>query len=822
MKVVSQTYKDNIKKLGKQIDSIITYEIDGVQYELGVEQLNSVTPHYEGNILKSVMKQLDLVSKVDIPVGTTINYQFGLKVDDEEVQDYRDNYEYVDLGNYIVYSSEKQEADETFKLICYDKMLNSMKDYESMNITYPITIRNYLSAICTILGLTFGSINQNFVNYDKQITSELYLDTNGNSLNYTFRDVLDDLAQVTASTICINNNDELEIRYINDTQDTIDEEYLKDINVNFGEKYGAINTISFKRSADSDVISKSIPSDLSDDLKKEISISDNQILNQDNRADYLDGVLNQLYGLEYYINDFTSTGITFYNLCDKYNVSITRGSSSTTTYPCIMFNDEIEVTQGLQENVHTDMPDESITDYNRTTKDDRELSRASLIVDKVNGEVTSKVGKDEIISTINQSAEQVQIDASKISLTGKTIALTGDNINITGNNFSVDTSGNMTATSGTIGGFHIESDRLWNKVRVRDYSMEDVRGAATYVISWSRMSPSEQQEFLEYYGFSSQAEMIAKWDVNNSGDVTLGDVMNILTNYVDYSASGISLVAGANNTPGSIQLSGPYSDEAVTISADGSITLNKILTSNNYEERTLKISAESVEGDVTLNGDLTVTGNTKINTLNSQTVVNADGSIKSPNGFLSQGEGNVGTQTGGGYLVLKRANSSEAPNNGIVLEYGAYSGWGGQLYIGDNADQGIYYNGWSNGTRGTWKKLAWEPVSLYDNSSGSNASITLSETSSNFAYLEIFYRTNDDYRSSKKIYSPNGKKVILDASIISGNYTYVKSAQYSISGTSISLESNLSGQARIGNNVSTTWNRDSNRLYIEKVIGYRW
>ena len=197
-------------------------------------------------------------------------------------------------------------------------------------------------------------------------------------------------------------------------------------------------------------------------------------------------------------------------------------------------------------------------------------------------------------------------------------------------------------------------------------------------------------------------------------------------------------------------------------------------------------------------------------------------SIEATNGIYSKVAGNVGTPTGGSNLVIKRANNSEAPNNGVVLEFGNSTNWVGQLYIGDNATQGVYYNGWSNGVRGSWRKLAWEPVSLYDNSSGSNASITLSETSSNFAYLEIFYRTNDDYRSSKKIYSPNDKKVILDASIISGNYTYVKSAQYSISGTSISLESNLSGQARIGNNVATTWNKDSNRLYIEKVIGYRW
>lgn len=410
MKTISQAYKNNIKELGKEIDSIITYTINNVDYELGNENLNSATLHYEGNILKSVMKQLDIESLTDIPIGTIVNYQFGLKVDDEEVQDYRDNYEYIDYGNFIVYSSEKLEDKNSYKIVCYDKMLYSMKDYESMNITYPITIRNYISALCSHLGLTFANSSDTFANYNREIPSELFLDSDGNSLDYTFRDVLDQLAQVTASTICINEDDELEIRYINNTNDTINAEYLKDINVNFGEVYGPINTITFKRSADADAISLSQPQDLADNLKNEIAISDNQFLNDDNRADYIGDILTQLYGLTYYINDFVSTGITYYDLCDKYNVSITKedneGNETTTTYSCIMFNDEIQVTQGLQENVHTDMPNESITDYNTTTKDDRASTRTSLIIDKVNNEISSIVSaSEEVLILVNGKTE---------------------------------------------------------------------------------------------------------------------------------------------------------------------------------------------------------------------------------------------------------------------------------------------------------------------------------------------------------------------------------------------------------------------------------
>ena len=391
MKTHTNNFKNNLIKFGRELDSKITYTQNGTQVELGVEDLNSITPHYEGGILKSVMKQLDIDSNVEIPLNTVINFQFGVKTSNEEVQDYRDNYDYINFGNYVVYNVEKQEDTGSYKITCYDKMLYSMKDYESVGVTYPITIRSYINAICTHLGLTFSNINDTFANYNREIQNELYLDADNNTLGFTFRDVLDQLAQVTASTICINEDDELEIRYINNTNDTINEEYLKDINVNFGEQYGPINTIVLSRSAGSDNIY--YPAILPNN-PNEIKISDNQIMNFNDRADYLPDIYAKLNGLQYYLNDFASTGITYYDICDRYNVQIGEN-----TYPCIMFNDEINITQGLEENIHTDMPEESETDYTKADKTDRKINQTYLIVNKQLGIIEAKVDEVANIST---------------------------------------------------------------------------------------------------------------------------------------------------------------------------------------------------------------------------------------------------------------------------------------------------------------------------------------------------------------------------------------------------------------------------------------
>lgn len=385
MKTHTNRFKEEISLIGRQLDSKITYELDGVVQTLTSEQLNSITPTFQGAILKSVMKELDLDSNIDIPIGTSINYKFGVLVDG--------TFEYLNFGNYIVYSSEKQEDLESYKLICYDKLLFSMMDNQDLGVTYPISVRDYLKALCNKLGLQFKNENDNFVNYSRMIQKELYV-----GLDYTYRDMLDELAQVTASTICLNENDELELRYIsNNAIDTIDEEYLKDINVNFGEKYGKINSIVLSRSGESDNVYLRDEESVQANGLCELKIVDNQIMNWNDRSDYLPEILDKLDGLEYYINDFVSTGIIYLELCDRYNVKI-----GDNIYSCVMFNDEIEITQGLVENIHTDMPEEAKTDYTKADKTDRRINETWSIVNKQEGNITSLTRKVETIETLQE------------------------------------------------------------------------------------------------------------------------------------------------------------------------------------------------------------------------------------------------------------------------------------------------------------------------------------------------------------------------------------------------------------------------------------
>lgn len=418
MKTHSQDFKNEICLLGKQQEILITYTENQTEKTLTGEDINSAVPHYEADLLKSVMKELDLDSNTDIPINTEINFKYGLLVNGE--------YEYIDFGNYIVFSSEKQEDTYSYNIKCYDKIIFSMKPYKTMNVQYPITIKNYINSICNYLGLGFANVNDTFTNYDKQIPAELYLDTDGNDLGYTFRDVLDELAQVTGSVICLNNNDQIEIRYPNPTNDIINEEYLKDVNVKFGETYGPINTVVLSRSAGSDKISLSTPENLPDNQKIAVEIRDNQIMNFNNRDEFLPGLLGRLYGTEYYLNDFTSTGIVYYDLLDKYSVQVGEN-----IYNCLMLNNEINITQGLEEQIYTKKPETAETDYTKTDKTDRRINQTYLIVDKQNQKIESVVSNvtqqnnkiSQITQTVNEINSKIE-DIADITTSAESIYAT--------------------------------------------------------------------------------------------------------------------------------------------------------------------------------------------------------------------------------------------------------------------------------------------------------------------------------------------------------------------------------------------------------------
>ena len=413
MKAHTTGFKNGIKELGRQLRAVITYGNTTLE-----EEIYSISPHFEANILKSVMKQLDVELSVDIPLETVINCKIGILVNGQ--------YEMLNYGNYVVYKSEKQEDTNTYNLTCYDKILYSMKQNEDLGISYPITIKNYLTAVVNKIGLTLKTTT--FQNASLLIQNELYA-----GLEYTYRDILDELAEVTGSIICLNENDEVIVKYPTQTNDTINEEFLKDVNVDFGQKYGVINSIVLSRSGESDNVYLRDEQSVQQNGLTEVKIIDNQIMNFNDRSDYLQGILNALDGLYYYLNDFSSTGIMYYEVGDLYNVQIGEN-----TYQCLMLNDDLNITTGIEELIHTDLAEQSETDYTKADKTDRRINQTYLIVDKQNQQIealiTTQTDQNQKIARVTQTVDELNSKISDIadvttSLESNSAKLNLENIN---------------------------------------------------------------------------------------------------------------------------------------------------------------------------------------------------------------------------------------------------------------------------------------------------------------------------------------------------------------------------------------------------------
>lgn len=208
---------------------------------------------------------------------------------------------------------------------------------------------------------------------------------------------------------------------------------------------GPINSIVLARAGESDKIYKKDQNSIDKNGLCELMIKENQFMNFNDRVDYLQELSDKLFGVEYYLNDFVSTGIMYYDLLDMYNIEIFGK-----TYNCLMLNDEQDITQGLEENIHTDRPEKSETDYKKADTTDKKINQTYLIVDKQNQKikgVISQIGdRSNKTTTITADIDGINSKVSNITDLTKTTSgvgtLTLDNcangellqLNIYGNN----------------------------------------------------------------------------------------------------------------------------------------------------------------------------------------------------------------------------------------------------------------------------------------------------------------------------------------------------------------------------------------------------
>ena len=103
---------------------------------------------------------------------------------------------------------------------------------------------------------------------------------------------------------------------------------------------------------------------------------------------------------------------------------------------------------------------------------------------------------------------------------------------------------------------------------------------------------------------------------------------------------------------------------------------------------------------------------------------------------------------------------------------------------------------------------------LYEDTTGTNGTVTLSETSANFTYIEVYFHRENAYESSVKISNPNGKQAKLQE--IGSTYIHFSVISFV---EDVIETGGYSRSVQISDGASTSY--DTNIFNITKVVGYR-
>ena len=400
-------FKEAIKKYGKEITA--SFSCGGVRYS--DEQIISMNPHYEGSLLGTVMKCLDIEldgellenpraivgiaiagkAVVGVEELTDLNIirkpMFGVKAPGDP------DYSYIEYGSYIIKELTKDEEQQSISLECYDLMLLSMIPYDlALDYSQGITVKSFLDAICDRLGWEKGYTT--FYNSDALIDEEKY------DLSDTFRDALDDIAEVAGGVIGFVD-DKLQIIYPTETGEIIDEENLKSLKI--GKKFGPVNSVVLSRSPQEDNIYKLDAESIEKHGLTEIRIENNQIVDT-HREDFMDGICAALFGLSFELYDLESFGIGYIDFGDIFTIKTADGVE----HRALMLCDDLKITQGVSETSKLEEPSFSKTDYSSASETDKTLKRTILRVDKQENQITALVSKTEnLVNDVSGVSEAV-------------------------------------------------------------------------------------------------------------------------------------------------------------------------------------------------------------------------------------------------------------------------------------------------------------------------------------------------------------------------------------------------------------------------------
>jgi len=337
----------------------------------------------EGGLGKTAMRKLEAKFTGNYNLlGQWVHVGFGVKLANS-------GYEYLDYGSFLVTEITSVKDTGVTTITGYDRMIRSMTAYKPLNVEYPIGLYDYTVALCGSFGMAVE--NDAFdVHNDWQVTQELWENIDG----ITYRDILQQIAQVTCTTVIITNDDKIYFKPITQTNERLT--YDNMFKLKLEPIYGEINSVVLSRTPQEDNIYMRDEASIEANGLTEWKIENNEIIDKDRDSAMLP-IYNAMHGISYYPFETTTEGLGWYEIGDNFDIVNDIGDVFNTT----LFNFNITIDGGVKETLKTVANTKTQTQYQYATTIAKRVKNTEIIVDKqgqnINQLVTDMYEADGVV-----------------------------------------------------------------------------------------------------------------------------------------------------------------------------------------------------------------------------------------------------------------------------------------------------------------------------------------------------------------------------------------------------------------------------------------
>lgn len=504
------------------------------------DDLYSIIIKEETSLLRTVMRYAEVKHYgAHNFLDKYTNIGFGVVLPDTST-------EFIDYGSFKVIERKTEKGSDIVTNKLFDKMYESLQLWDLSpiyDISYPATLKELLEAICSRFSWTLGT--ETFPN-DSTVITQDYL-TGAIS---TYREALEFIAELSASMIMFDVNDELIVKQVGHviSAETLDETLLESLSIE--SNYGPINSLVLARTPQEDNIVDKDQTSIDADGLTEIKLGNNWIADSD-RESWIEEAFDEINGLEFYPFEAKTYGLAYLQIGDR----IILEDPSSNQFESVILGRELVLSGGITERFFADVPDKSNTNYNLAGIIGQRIKDTEIKVDKQEGVITATVSElDDISEVLTELIQDVQgltlnvqgiggINQVKNSAGLKGDLLDWQTIGVTGNPIDSDNNGTVLSTADiknnteSNSGIQITDQFIQQNISVIPneehilYLRFKKTGTATVTINAATFALETEGytdgdwDTLKYYFTPETSNIVLRFETSGGGTAILSDIV---------------------------------------------------------------------------------------------------------------------------------------------------------------------------------------------------------------------------------------------------------------------------------------------------------